>query len=52
MLEIGQGKITEQELRTIIESKNRCNAGTSVPGHALFLCDIEYPTNIETTTEL
>ena len=43
MLEIGQGKITEQELRTIIESKNRCNAGTSVPGHALFLCDIEYP---------
>ncbi len=52
MLEIGQGKITEKELRQIIESKNRCSAGTSVPGHALFLCDIEYPANIDTKPEL
>ncbi len=43
MLDIGQGKLTQEGLRKIIESKNRCNAGTSVPGHALFLCDIEYP---------
>lgn len=43
MLEIGQGKQTSEGLRHIIESKNRCNAGTSVPGHALFLWDIEYP---------
>lgn len=43
MLEVGQGKLTPEGLRRIIESKNRCNAGTSVPGHALFLCGIEYP---------
>lgn len=42
MLEIGQGKLDCKDLRQIIESKNRCNAGTSVPGNALFLCDIEY----------
>lgn len=51
MLEIGQEKITVKELRNIIESKNRCNAGTSVPGHALFLCNIEYPANIDTNPE-
>lgn len=43
MLEVGQGKLSPEGLHRIIESKNRCNAGTSVPGHALFLCDIEYP---------
>ena len=43
LLEIGQGKADARNLRQIIESKNRCNAGTSVPGHALFLWDIEYP---------
>ncbi|MEG0795742.1 MAG: tRNA pseudouridine(38-40) synthase TruA [Odoribacter sp.] len=42
MLEIGQGKRSLNDLRQIIESKNRCSAGTSVPGNALFLCDIEY----------
>ena len=25
------------------ERKDRCAAGTSMPGHALFLWDIEYP---------
>lgn len=43
MVEIGQGKLNGDDLRQIIESRNRCNAGTSVPGHALFLCGIEYP---------
>lgn len=47
MLEIGQGKLTTNGLRRIIESKDRCNAGTSVPGHALFLCDIGYPPEIK-----
>ena len=46
LLEIGQGKMNTTELRQIIESKNRCNAGTSVPGNALFLYNIEYPENI------
>lgn len=47
LLEIGQGKMNTTEFRQIIDSKNRCNAGTSVPGNALFLYDIEYPENLQ-----
>lgn len=47
LVEIGQGKSDVTGLRQIIESRNRCNAGTSVPGHALFLYDIVYPKEIE-----
>ena len=43
LLEVGQGRITPEQFEQIIESKDRCKAGTSVPGNALFLCDIEYP---------
>ncbi|MDR0982259.1 MAG: tRNA pseudouridine(38-40) synthase TruA [Culturomica sp.] len=42
MIEVGQKKITTADFRHIIEVKNRCEAGTSVPGKALFLWDIEY----------
>lgn len=45
LVEIGQGKITVEDFRRIIESKNRGNAGTSVPGKALFLCHVEYENN-------
>lgn len=48
LVEIGQGKTSLAVFRQIIESKNRCNAGNSVPGKALFLCDIEYPENLKT----
>lgn len=47
MLEIGHGKLSPGDLRYIIESKDRCKAGMSVPGHALFLCHIEYANDIE-----
>lgn len=47
MLEVGQGKLSINGFRKIIESKDRCCAGTSVPGHALFLYDIEYPQGIK-----
>ena len=43
LLDVGQGRITLEQFQQIIESKDRCKAGTSVPGNALFLCDIEYP---------
>lgn len=43
LLEVGQGKLTVEGFRQIIESKDRCKAGSSVPGHALFLCGIAYP---------
>ena len=31
------------EFRKVIEDKDRCSAGSSVPGHALFLVDVGYP---------
>lgn len=43
LVEVGRGRITPLEFRTIIESKNRSRAGESVPAHALFLTNIEYP---------
>ena len=43
LLEVGRCKITIQQFCQIIESKNRCSAGSSVPGNALFLSDINYP---------
>lgn len=46
LLEAGRGKITTDDFRRIIEAKDRCKAGTSVPGHALFLEEIEYNNDI------
>ena len=43
LLDVGRGALTIQQFREIIEKKDRCSAGTSVPGHALFLVDITYP---------
>ncbi len=43
MLDIGKHKITLSDLRKIIESKNRSEAGYSVPAHGLFLVGVEYP---------
>lgn len=46
LVDISKGKITIDELRKIIESKNRCDAGYSVPAKGLFLEKIEYPQDI------
>lgn len=43
ILEIGKGKISIDDFKLIIESKDRNKAGTSAPAHALFLTDITYP---------
>lgn len=43
LLDVGSGKITEEDFCRIIEQKNRCSAGTSVPANALFLEEIKYP---------
>ncbi|GLB54022.1 tRNA pseudouridine synthase A [Neptunitalea chrysea] len=43
LLEVGKGKIEVQDVRTIVESRNRSKAGVSVPGHALYLTKVEYP---------
>jgi tRNA pseudouridine38-40 synthase len=46
MIDVGRGKINLEDFVQIIESKNRSEAGMSVPAHGLFLVDIEYPTEI------
>lgn len=43
LLEVGRGKLTVEDFCEIIRAKNRCSAGDSVPGHALFLVDVTYP---------
>jgi len=42
LIEVGKGAITVEEFRNIIESKDRCAAGMSVPAKGLFLVDVEY----------
>ena len=42
LVDVGRGKISEVQFREIIELKNRCKAGTSVPAQGLFLTNIEY----------
>ena len=44
---IGSGKIDVNDMHAIIKSKNRSNAGYSVPAHALYLSKIEYPKDIK-----
>lgn len=42
LLEVGKGKMTIEQFRAVVEDKNRCTAGTSMPAHALFLVDVQY----------
>lgn len=42
MVEIGNGKIKPEDLRKIIEKKDRNSAGTSAPPQGLFLVDVGY----------
>lgn len=46
LLDVGRGVLTLEQFREIIEKKDRCSAGMSVPGNALFLADITYPENL------
>jgi tRNA pseudouridine38-40 synthase len=46
LLQLGKGKISLPELKQIIESKNRSNAGDSVPGKGLTLHRIIYQESI------
>jgi tRNA pseudouridine38-40 synthase len=42
LTDLGTGRITLEDLRRIINAKNRCKAGQSVPACGLYLVDIEY----------
>ncbi len=42
LVDVGRGKMTLEEFREVINRKDRCAAGQSMPGEALFLWDIKY----------
>lgn len=46
LIEVGRGKLSVEDFRKVIENQNRCKAGTSAPGQALFLVNVEYPENL------
>ena len=47
MINIGLGKVEASDMHGIIQSKNRSQAGYSVPAHALYLIEVEYPEHIK-----
>ncbi len=42
LIEVGRGRLSVEGFRKVIEQKDRCRAGESVPGKALFLVDVTY----------
>lgn len=46
LFEVGRGKLSVEDFRKVIELKDRGKAGSSAPGHALFLVGIDYPENL------
>ena len=46
LFEVGRGKMTVDEFRSVIEVRDRCKAGVSVPAQGLYLVDIQYPDSI------
>lgn len=47
MINIGAGKLNIEDLHTIIASKNRSEAGFSVPAQALYLIEVAYPNDLK-----
>ena len=43
LLEIGKGKLKPEDMKSIIEAKDRGKAGYSVPAQGLFLEEVRYP---------
>lgn len=42
LMEVGRSRMTIEQLRRVVEAKDRCRAGDSVPGNALFLVEVKY----------
>lgn len=47
LMDVGKRKIKPEDIRQIIESKNRSNAGASVPACGLYLTEVIYPYPLE-----
>lgn len=43
LIDVGLKRLSIDDLRNVIKSENRSEAGKSMPAHALFLTDIAYP---------
>ena len=43
LVDVGRGKLSQYDFMNIINEKNRCSAGISMPANALFLWKITYP---------
>lgn len=43
LVDVGRGKLTTEQFGHIIEARDRCSAGTSMPPQALYLWDVAYP---------
>ncbi|WP_299440192.1 tRNA pseudouridine(38-40) synthase TruA [uncultured Aquimarina sp.] len=46
LIEIGEHKLNLSDLKQIIKSENRSEAGYSVPAHGLYLTEVQYPKTI------
>ncbi|WP_405205430.1 tRNA pseudouridine(38-40) synthase TruA [Aquimarina sp. LLG6339-5] len=46
LIEIGEHKLDLEDLKKIIKSENRSEAGYSVPAHGLYLTEVQYPKTI------
>ncbi len=42
LVDVGLGKIEAYEIPNIIESKDRNNAGKTLPAHGLYLVEVKY----------
>ena len=42
LVDVGRGRLSLDEFRSVIEGKRRSDAGESMPGNALFLEDVKY----------
>ncbi len=47
MIDVGVGKLLSEDLVKIIDAKDRCKAGTSVPAKGLFLYKVKYTDNLK-----
>lgn len=43
LIKVGKQQVSLEQFRAIIEAKDRCQAGASVPAKGLFLTDIQFP---------
>ncbi|VXD20804.1 tRNA pseudouridine(38-40) synthase TruA [Marinoscillum sp. 108] len=46
LLEVGQGRLNQTDLKNILESGERSRAGRAVPAEGLFLTEVKYPESI------